>query len=223
MSFDELVSEICERLNYVSDDAKSRVGREINARYRRVTSAIGLQTSRFVPNVQGVSTFGLNTMTFNGVEKILAVYDKSSGRDVLLDEVTTGEMHVLPMRNQPPKNYAITKVNSNSVEIEFDCIANDPFSLYADGQANLSTLSGSRAPDFPESFHDILIFGVIADEYKRMEKLALAQTFEADYEKRLSDLRMWLAKSAYLDTQQGKYNTTTLRWNRNARVFWDDH
>jgi hypothetical protein len=35
-------------------------------------------------------------------------------------------------------------------------------------------VSGSQEPAFPESFRDILIEGVLADEYRKLEKATLA-------------------------------------------------
>lgn len=212
MVFDELVSEICERLDYTSDDAKSRVGREINARYRRITSSIGLETSRRT-TVSAQATIGNRTMTFTGIEKIIEVVDKTDPNSpIVLSQITRDEMDLLPIREEPPKSYAVVRIHSNSVDIYVDCTPTTTFTLYADGHANLSTLSGNQAPDFPESFHDILIYGVMADEYRRMEKVQLMAASETDYERRLSDLRMWIAKSAYLDIHQGKYNRQKYRW-----------
>lgn len=294
MIFEELVQEICERLNLTSDEAKSRVGREINSRYRRVTSSIGLQTSRYLQTSK-VSTIGNRTVTFTGIEKVMAVIDKNSGKDIPLTEITFDEMHITPVKSEPPRKFAVINMHPTSVDIYLDCIpsnygsqlatvasggtgyavndiltlvggtfteagtfkvttidasgvitgvtfvgagtytvaASSPVSttggtgtgatltvtfgghiLYADGHTTLTTLSGNQAPDFPESFHDILIFGVMADEYRKMEKFQFYQASEADFERRLSDLRMWIAKSAYKDIYQGKYTGRNLRWNQ---------
>ena len=206
MIFEELVNEACERLGLASDEAKSRVGRELQNRYRRVTSGIGLETSRRA-EVSKAATTGSRTITFTGVEKILAVFEKlsSSNRDTMLTQITVDQMHITSIRSEPPRNFAITGMHSNSVDVYLDCIPATTFTLYADGETSVTTLSGGQAPDFPESFHEILIFGAMADEYRRMEKLQFSRDCENDYEKRLSDLRMWIAKSAYLDIHQGRY------------------
>jgi hypothetical protein len=203
MIFDELVSEVCEKLNLTSDEARARVGREINNRYRRITSSIGLDTSRRT-QVSASVVIGNQNITFTGIEKIFAVIDKTTGTNTILEEITVDEMEARALTSGPPRSYAIYRNHKNSVEAMLDYIPVGGYTLYADGMANLSTLAGSLAPDFPESFHDILIFGAMADEYRKMEKLDLAKDADMSYELRLSDLRMWLAKSAYLDIYAGK-------------------
>lgn len=295
-----MVAEVCEQLNLTSDDAKSRVGRQINRRYRRVTSSIGLQTSRFT-QVSKTATIGNQSITFTGIEKIIAVIDKTSGIDIPISQVTVDELHITPLRSEPPRHFAVTNTHATTVTIKLDCIpsnygaqlativsggtgytindiltltggtfteagkfkvittssgvitgvipvspgtytvdASNPVSttggtgsgatftitfggllLYADGHVTVATLNGSNTPDFPESFHDVLVFGAMADEYRKMEKLQFAQTAEADFERRLSDLRMWIAKSAYLDIYQGRYSGKTFRWTRDAQTTWD--
>jgi hypothetical protein len=63
----------------------------------------------------------------------------------------------------------------------------------------------------------------MAGEYRKMEKLSLMQDAEANYEKRLSDLRMWIAKSAYLDVVQGKYTTRSFRWTNNSSSTFNNN
>lgn len=121
-------------------------------------------------------------------------------------------MHVISLRGtDPPRNFSINRTYSTSVDIMVDCIPTTTFTLYADGLITLSTLAGNQVPAFPESFHDILVFGAMSDEYRKMEKIPLYQASEADYEKRLSDLRMLIAKSAYQDIYQGK-SIVNKRW-----------
>lgn len=221
MTFDEIVSEVCERLNLSSDESKSRIGREVNSRYRRITSSIGLQTSR-AATISQQATIGDRNMTFSNIEKLFAVIDKTDPKqDTVLEQISPDEMHITPLRNEPPRHYAITNENENSVTIEMDCIPTTQFTLYADVLSTLTTLAGNQAPDFPESFHDILVFGAMSDEYRKMEKLAFYKECEKDYESRLSDLRMFIAKSAYADIYQGRYNSKNFRWQRNAQLLWD--
>ena len=88
-------------------------------------------------------------------------------------------------------------------------IAQTAFTVYADVIATAATLSGSTEPAFPESYHDILIEGVLMNEYKRSEKLALAQDAKREYESRLSDLRLWMALSPNKDLYQNKLNSSS--------------
>lgn len=221
MVMEEIITEACERLNLTSDTARSRVAREINNRYKRITSSIGLVTSRFT-SVTALAVIGNRTMTFTGIEKITAVVDKSDpSQDIVLGQLTPDEMHITPIRTEPPRNYAITRMHGTSVEVELDCLPATAFTLYADGYVTVTSLSGSDVPDFPESFHDILVWGVMADEYRKMEKMPLMIDAEQNYEKRLSDLRMFIAKSAYLDIYQGRYNGKAFRWTRDNQLSWD--
>lgn len=220
MIFDELVSEVCERLNLTSDEARSRVGRHLNNRYRRVTSGIGLESSRRT-EVDATATIGETTLTFEGIEKILAVIDRSSGKDIVLEEVTPYEIVERPLRGEPPRLFAVTNMHPDSIDIQVDCEATTAYTLYAKGITSNSTMSGSDIPDFPESFHDLLVFGAMADEYRKMEKVELARDAEADFERRVSDLRMFIAKSAYMDLTQGRYADKKFGWGFDPRYSWN--
>lgn len=215
MIFDELVLDVAERLNLTSDEAKSRIGRALNARYRRLTSSIGMETTRRT-QVSAVASIGVQTIIFTGIEKVLAVIDKSSGQDVPLTQITPDEMHVIALLGtDPPRNFSVNRTGATSVDILVDCIPTSAFTLYADGYITLNTLAGNQVPAFPESFHDILVYGAMADEYRKMEKMQLYQMCEQDYEKRLSDLRMLIAKSGYLTQFQGKTSNNRQWWERN--------
>lgn len=203
-----------ERLNLTSAEATARVGRNLNNRYKRLTSSIGMDTSRFT-QVSKAATIGNQSLTFTGIEKVNTVIDKSSGKDLILEQLTQDEMHQISVRSEPPRHFSVTNMHYNTVTIYMDCVPTTTFTLYADGIVTLSTLSGTDVPDFPESFHEILVFGTMADEYRKMEKPQLAQAAELDYEKRLSDLRMFIAKTAWLDIYQGK-DINRYPWMRNG-------
>lgn len=213
MTFLELVNEVTDRLNLTSDQAISRVGREINSRYRRVTSSIGLDTSRKVFDVAVQSVTDDRYLVFSGIEKIHAVKDVTTeSQPILLIERGINEMYDLPLTGGQPRNYAVTNMDRNTVTIYVDSdIVEDQF-IKADGLETAETLSGALTPAFAESFHDVLVFGAVADELKKMEKFQLAKDAEADFERRLSDLRMFIAKSAYLDIYQGKTSSNQNYW-----------
>lgn len=202
MTFTELVTAVEDRLNLSSSDATARIGREINDRYKRVTSSIGLNTSRR-STVSKAATIGNRNLTFTGIEKISIVYDTSTGQDRVLDEVTYTELREATPEGEPPSRYAIANMGAQTVTIYLSCIPITTFTLFADGLALASTLSGSQLPAFPESYHDVLMHGVIADELRKLEKFALATEAENLYEKRLSELRYFIAKSGYLQIIQG--------------------
>ncbi len=221
MTFQDIQNEVADRLDIVSPQGLTRVGRSINERYRRVTSSIGLETSRRV-EIAVTATVGNRTINCPGIEKVIAVIDRTSSttQDTVLEQVTFDEMHILPIRGDPPRHYCIPNMHANSVDLYIDSIPSTAFTLYIDGHTNVSTLSGNMTPDFPESFHDILIFGAMADGYRKMENRLLMQDAERNYEERLSSLRYFIAKSAYLNQHQGRYTGKSFRWTRDAQLVW---
>lgn len=204
MTFNELLVSVLDRMNISSDDGKRRIMRFLNDRYRRATSSIGLNSSRRT-QVSKAATIGNRDITFPSIEKLEAVIDKSTGVDVPLEEISHAEMIDESLITEPPTKYAIQSVTSTGITIRLNCTPATTFTLYADGLALANTQTGvNDSPNFPESFHDLLVFGAMADEYRKMEKQALARDAEMDYERRLSDLRMMLAKSAYQKIYQNK-------------------
>jgi microcystin-dependent protein len=203
MTYDEIVSTICARLNLSAVAAQARVGDEVNQVYKKVTSAIGLQVARNA-TVVATASLGDPQLTFSGIEKVGRVDDRSSGGHRFLRELTKDEIQDRPSTTGSPSAYALYRMGPGSVTVLLDCTPQAAFDLYADGQETAATLFGAQEPAFPESFHDILIEGVLALELKKMEKIALAQMAKGEYEERLSDLRMWIAKSGYLTIHQGK-------------------
>lgn len=203
MTFNEIVAEVCDRLNLSSEQAVARVGREVNSRYKRVTSSLGLITSRRA-QVSKAAVIGANTITFTGITHIDAVIDKSTGNNVILRQATVDELRETPDKGEPPATYAIFSTTDTTITILMDCTATTTFTLYADGLVSAGTLSGTQTPAFAEDYHDVLVFGAVADELRKMEKQAFARDAEKDFTDRLSDLRMFIVKSGYLDTYQGK-------------------
>jgi len=218
MTFLELVNEVTDRLNLTSDQAISRIGREINARYKRVPSSIGLDTSRKIFDIPVDSVTDDRYLTFIGIEKVHAVKDITvANKPVVLIERMINEMYDLPLTGGQPRNYAVTNMGNQSVTIYVDSDTVEDQFIKADGLELADTLSGALTPAFSESFHDVLVFGAVADELKKMEKFQLAKDAEGDFERRLSDLRMFIAKSAYLDIYQGK-TTERSNWWRDKWV-----
>lgn len=212
MTADELVVHMMDALNLTSPEASTRINRSLNVRYKRVTSAIGLITSRR-STVSKTATIGSSQFTFSGVEHLDVVYRKVGTRNIPLIEITDDEMLDRTTRSEPPRVYSVTTVNPQTITITVDCTPTTEFTLYAHGLAILPVLSGSASPAFPESFHDVLIHGVLADEYRKMEKMQYSKDAEMDYERRLSDLKMFIAKSAYMDIYAGKHGPSDGWWD----------
>ena len=122
----------------------------------------------------------------------------------VLDEISFDEMRNQALSTQPPQQYAISRMGASSVTIYLDCIPTTVFILSADVMEKTTTLSGSTEPAFDENFHDILVHGGKVPELLKMEKPALAQAAENDYQRRLGDLRLFIRMSAYQVIYQGK-------------------
>lgn len=203
MTFTDIVNEVQSRLNLTSTTSATRIGIELNDRYRRITSMFALKTTRR-GTVQNNATLGQTTLTFSNVEKLYNVVDRSGTPYRILKEITVEELRtVQPSSNSFAQFYAIVGQTANTITIEMDCVPQTNFTLYADAVLNLATLSGLQVPVIPESFHDVLVFGVCADEARKMEKAKLAQDYENQFTQRLGDLRLHLSVSSYIDITQG--------------------
>jgi len=209
MTFAEIVSAIQDRLNLTSSASSTRVGTAVNRHYKRLTTSLGIShTSRNVFNISANTTASSAEVTFTDVEKITRVYYLSGTAKIFLDEVTVDELRDdNPPTNNTPTKWATKTISDSSVTVLLDSLASTSSALKADGFITTGTLSGVMVPAFPESYHDILIEGVLKDEYKKLEKLPLAKESKDEYEQRLSDLRMWIAKSGYLTIRQGERAT----------------
>ena len=204
MTFTEIVAEVCDRLNLTETKSVTRVGRAVNDRYKWLCSTVGLQTSMRT-TATASTTIGSAYVSFTSVEKLYSVYNPASTPPRVLDEVTVDELRNMQLGTDPPSCYAVYTMGPTSVTIKLGCVPATIYSLGADVQSNVSTLSGSMVPNFPESYHNILLHGAMADELEKMEKYPLAQVQEAKFEQRLTELRYFIAVSAYKHIHQGKH------------------
>lgn len=203
MTFTEIVNAAAERLDLTSAEALARIGRHVNAYYKRLTSSIGLQPSRRTI-VQATATLGVQTLTFTGIEKIHHVEDRSSGSTRLLREVSTIEIAEGSIGDGQPTAYAIDTTGAGTVTIRMNTIPQAAFTLFAEGLNRAATLAGTDEPAFPESYHDLLVSAAVYEERLKQEKPQLASIARAEYEDRAGDLRLFIAKSAQQDIFQGK-------------------
>lgn len=215
MTFDEIVTEVKDRLNLTSSDATTRIGRAVNVMYRRVTSGLGLQVARRITGVIGTTSIGVQKFTFTGIEKIERILDTRSGSTKEIDERTFEEIRVInPSSSDTPHMWAVEKMGPSSVTVRLDVLPQTAFQLLADGLETAATLSGSQVPNFNQDFHDVLVEGVIADELRKQEKPVLARIAQDTYDKRLSELRFFIVKSANANLKAGgAQKTTTLSGN----------
>lgn len=202
-----------ERTNLTSTAAQTRIGVEVNEVYRELVSSMGLETA-IRSTTTALSVDGSRYVTFGGggeadsVIKLLSVYLPTSVATPpsnVLWSATFDELRNALVGTWPPRRYAISRMGPVSVEVFLDCTATDSVSeLHADCLLASDTMTSTDQPYFPENFHDILVYGVLAIEFDIMEKPDRVKWANAKYESRASDLRMWIAKDAYLRIHQGK-------------------
>lgn len=219
MTFNELVAAAMDRLNLSSTTAQTRIGQRVNEAYKEVTSSIGLTVAR---RVKATATYDadvditLPELTLTGIEKVLKIQVDVTNTNRTLSELAYDELIDIPTRTGLPFNYAIKTMGSQSVTVVLDGFpTHDPFTLTIEAYDLADTLSGVMQPAFSESFHDVIIEHVLMKELFKMEKFDFFKAARDTYTNRLSDLRMFIAKSAYLDVQQGKiprYRGSLVRW-----------
>ena len=208
MTFTEIVTRISEDLNLTSTEATARIGRRVNERYRRAASSIGMLTVSRVSTTEATTAndplIEIDNGASENIEKIVTVRDATNGyvlQELTLDEIRN--MDPAAATDGAPRFYAIEHQGASSVFLSLYPIPTDVRTLTMDALATKATLSGSDVPDFAASFHDVLIFGALADESRKMDKKQ-SEIYEQKFEQRLSDLRFFVSKSSYLQQGQGR-------------------
>lgn len=209
MTRDEIVTETAARLNYSSTEAITRLERAVDRLYKVVTSTIGLSVTREV-EADMTMISGDRFLTVPSMEKIAEIR-RRGGENAhrLIREVTLTEVNRSTYDAGYPERYAIFRMNASSVEVKWDREPSDAHAITVYGQTTLATLGANDEPAFPESFHDILIEGVLKDEYRKLEKNQLASMSQGMYQERLGQLRLWIAKSIHNEIYQGKLDRRT--------------
>lgn len=204
MTFTAIVASVGERLNLTSPDALARIGRNVNDRYVRLTSSVGLQTSRRGSNSQ--NTIAANPRVTFALEKLENIHCVDAGKRRVLDQRTYDEWRnqdtVIPLSGDPMW-YAIEETGAASVTVVLYPTPSSVMALVADGLENAAVLAGTDVPAFPADYHNALVFGAMADEYTKLDKPDIAARFEAQFEQRIGELRLFIAKSSYLSIHQG--------------------
>ena len=211
MTFAEIQTEVKSALNLTSTVADTRIGLMINRYYKRITRSMGIpEGTRISLTASANTSIGSSTVQFTSVEKVSRVWYLSGTDKVFLTEVSLDELRDLSAlaSSDTPTKWAQSSFTDNDVSIQFNTTAASVFAMKADCYATIATLSGSNVPQFPESFHDVLVYGVLKEEQKKMGHKAEASDSKAEYETGLSDLRMWFAKSKYKQIKQGKFGAT---------------
>src|SRR5688572_5304069 len=106
MTFDQIVQKVKDYCSLSSTEATTRIGNSVNAHYRRVTSALGLNASRFVTRT-ATMTVGSRSVTFNEIEKIDRVLDATDSTSVRgLQEVSIHHLRTMQPESGAPTQWA---------------------------------------------------------------------------------------------------------------------
>jgi len=204
VTFTSIRNEIADRVNITSAEGLARIGRTINERYGWILGSIGMQVLSQRVGVPAQSVIGSREMTFD-LDKIQRVYDNTNPDNPnTLDEVTMMEMRDRTVITQPPQTYARLRSGARTETIYLDCVPTSVFTLTADGLSKKPHLQDEMVPAFPEDFHDILIYYGLDVEYRKKMQKQEADDVMQIAERRMSELRMYLAKNSMLNIYQNK-------------------
>ena len=209
MTFKNIQDRIMDRVNLTSADGRTRIKNNTNERYRALQTSVGLgrvrRTNSTLNTVNGtatytppsvVKTFGISYPSGN---KILTERTEDQIREMDPNLDTVGD----------PRHWAVLQFTATGILIRIWPTPTSIMALVIDGIASGTDMSADGdVPAFPEDFHDILVTQGIADEWDKMEKPDLATKQEKKAATRVTELRYFLSKSAYLHRQQG----TTYWW-----------
>jgi hypothetical protein len=203
MTYKEIQDQIMARLNLTSTEARTRIKGLINDRYRAVTSSTGLGRSRR-DTVSVPVTAGNAIAMMTGVAKLFTLFDtvnlKAPLKEVSLDALR--EMDSPEITEGVSYLYAIKRQQGSTIVLQLFPKPSSSYSLSADVLAAFVPLvADSDKPAFPDDFHDLLVDAVMADELLKLEKATpLAAISRQRFEQRLSELRYFIVKSAWLHT-----------------------
>ena len=182
----------------------TRIGTLINLHYREFTAQGYTAVARRV-TVTGTASVSSQYITVSGIEKIERLLDLSAGTNRLIPEVSVEELRALtPDTNDTPTMWAVFSQAAGAVTIIVDNYAQTAYELSADGLDVADVLSGSTEPALPASFHDLLVYAVLADETLKKDYAPQAQLYERKYQSRLSQLKLFLATSATQSRRQNQ-------------------
>lgn len=201
MTFTEMVERVAKRLNLTSDEAMQRIGEEVNDEYGVLISTLGMAALIRTSETEQ-TVIGDRFITFE-LDKITAVYNPARPLPPL-GQITVDEMRNRRVRSDPPREYAIYRMGALTTTLLLDCTPATAYDLTADGYSNKVAMAEDDEPDFSEKFHPLLVYAVMEIELNKMEKPDMAKIMGAKKQQLISDLRFYIAKSAYLKFHQNK-------------------
>lgn len=204
MTFQNIQDRVMARLNLTSTTARTRIKEFINERLRRVATSTNVGRVRW-GSVSINTVANVNTITTTGLVRAFAV--SIPARNRTLEERTTDQLREYDAdvsQNGVPRFFAVRKVNATTVELQLFPKPDAVYAVVIEGVLTGTDLSANGdVPGLPEDFHDILIFGALADELPHLQRSDEALEFERRFEKRLSELRYYIACRRYARVDEG--------------------
>lgn len=213
MTFLEIQNRVMARLNLSSNVARERIKDFINERCRDVQTTVNLGAVRR-GTVTATTTSGSSFLIPSGIIKPLTITFPKMNR--VLGERSMDQMRVFDSAMQwigAPELFAVYKVNASSIELFLEPQPDAAYNLTIDAVMRGAEMTGDNdVPGFPEDYHDILVFGALADENDHLEKAAASLKAEKKYQARLGELRYFIQKSIYLHRMQSGYMFSNWEW-----------
>jgi hypothetical protein len=202
VTFTQIRSRVLSRTNQSSATAQTRVGEFINERYRALVTSINM--GRVRGGSVSVNTVAATATITPAVIKPRTLRIESLNR--ILTELTLDQIRNIDASNTlsgAPDSYAVIAYTATGCTIQLLPVPDDAYAIKIDGLVAGTDLSGVDVPAFPEDFHDILVFGALADEMDHLGRPDEAAKAEAKMNRRTGELRYFIAKSNYLHRVQG--------------------
>jgi hypothetical protein len=217
MTFLQCQDRVLDITNGSSTTARTRVKRSLNLRYGQVQTGVNLmRLRRAIKNVELAVGDGDTTIT--NTSRVSSVYDPQMRRVLL--ETTMEEIRRMDPggdREGDPTHYVVFDQGSGTITIYFWPLTDrtrtvaGSDALKADVIAAPTDLSADGdVPAMPVDYHDVLIYGALADEWMHLQKFQLAKHNEGMFEKRLSELRYYVVKSNTQSMTQGAWETESM-------------
>lgn len=202
MTFTNIRDRVLGRVNQSSSTAQTRVGQFINERYRALCTSINM--GRVRGGSVSVNTVGGTATIAPAVIKVLTVRIPSLNR--VLTEMTQDQIRNIDPSNTmsgAPDAFAVLAYTATGVTIQLLPVPDAVYAVHVDGLVTGTDMSGADVPAFPEDFHDLLVFGALADELDHLGRPDESAKAEVKFNKRLGELRYFIQKSRYLHRMQG--------------------
>lgn len=213
MTFKEVQDSVMGRVNQTSTVARDRIKGFINLRCRDVQTTVNLGSVRR-GSVDCTTISGESFIIPSGVIKPLTVRLPALNR--VFGERSVDQLRVFDPAEQwvgAPELFAIYKTLPDGVELMLMPQPDGAYDLTMDAVLRGTDMTqDDDVPGFPEDFHDILIYGALADEYDHLEKEDESVKAETKYERRMSQLRYFVQKSIYLHRMQSGYMFSNWEW-----------